>query len=680
METYRADIGAANDNRTRKKRRVVLAVCVFLLLGALITFFVGRHYLLDGLPALPDKQAMWASHVKPNYTLLDKDGQVLSHRGPYYAKPMKLEELPAFVPDAFLAIEDQRFWEHKGIDRKAIFRALVANTKAGKKVQGGSTLTQQLVKNMVLTREKTYKRKFQEMWLAYQMEHMLSKKEILELYLNRIDLGNRAFGVGAAAQRYFGKDVKDITLAEAAVLASLPKAPTAYDPIKHPEDSAHRALLVLQTMLEQGKITQTDKQNAQAEIGKTVRAPQPYVEERLIGHVFDMAVEQAEKLIGSAHQDLVIQTTIDMNLQKQGLQSLETIISKNEKKRKVHNGALVAIEMKTGAIRALIGGRDYEASKFNRVTQALRQPGSSFKPFVYAAAFEQGYSPATVRVDQITTIGFGKDAWTPENYTRTYRGPMTLREALKLSINTIAAQVGAEIGPDKVVELAKRFGITSPLHVNYSIALGSSEVRLLDMTSAFMVFGNEGVRAPPFLVKEISDTGDRVLYAQYPHTPERVYAVNHARQMTTMLRDVIDTGTGRGAKLGRRQAAGKTGTSQDYRDGWFIGFTSDYAAGVWMGNDDNSPMRGVTGGLLPVDAWKKFMLAAHKGHKYRPLKAPPPPINDAQSKQRIAFYTSLQTLFKAERDLANGKTAKASKAGKKANKKTLSQTHAGADG
>ena len=658
METYRADIGAANDNKSRRKRRWLFASFALILVLGLVGFFAGRHYLLTGLPKLPDKQAMWDQHIKPNYTLLDKDGHVLSHRGPYYGRPLTLSQMPGFLPDAFLAIEDQRFWEHKGVDRRAIFRALIANTRAGHKVQGGSTLTQQLVKNMVLTREKTYKRKFQEMWLAYKMEHILSKTEILELYLNRIDLGNRAFGVGAAAKRLFGKEVGALNLSEAVVLAALPKAPSAYDPIKHPDAARARARLVLQAMLEQGKISPDQMQKAVKGLDHLQFASSAYMPDTLIGHVFDMAVERAGELVGSGHRDLIIRTTIDPRLQKLAHESLVSVLEKYGKRKHVSEGALVSLEVKTGFVRALIGGRDYQKSKFNRAVQAERQPGSSFKAFVYAAALENGYTPGTVRIDQLTTIGTGEEAWTPENYTRTYRGPMTLREALKMSINTVAAQVGAEIGPSKVVELAHRFGITSKLGAHYSIALGASEVRLIDMTAAFMVFANEGLRRPPVLITEIRDTKGETLYTWRNPTPERVYAMPYARQMTGMLRDVIDSGTGRGARLGRRQAAGKTGTSQDYRDAWFIGFSADYAAGVWLGNDDNSPMRGITGGLLPVDAWKHFMLAAHKGKKLSPLKAPDPLVMDADIQARISFYKTMADMFKAERDLANGKGGK----------------------
>lgn len=650
MQTFRADIGAANDNKTTRKQRWVIGILLTLLIVGSLTYFKTKQYLFDGLPDLPNKEAMWEMNVQPNITLLDKDGEIIGHRGPYYGRPLTLSEMPSYLPSAFLAIEDQRFYEHPGVDRKAIIRAFFENAKAGKKVQGGSTLTQQLVKNMVLSPEKTYKRKFQEMWLSYKMEQALTKPEILELYLNRVDLGNRAYGVEAASQRYFGKSAQQITLAEAAVLAALPKAPTAFDPTKYPQASEERAIKVLNSMMVQGKISPASMAEATENAAEIAKKESQYMAGDSLGHVFDMAAERATELVGSSVKDLIVQTTLDPALQKTALKTVNTVIEKNKKRKKVTAGALVSVETETGAIRALVGGQSYQESKFNRATQALRQPGSSFKAFVYATALEAGYSPGTVRLDQPINIA----GWEPENYSRRYRGPMTLREALKLSTNTVAAQIGAEVGPNKIVELSKRFGITSKLGPHYSIALGASEVNLLDMTAAFMVFANEGLKRPPYLIEAVWDTSNTALYKRTRSAPERVYAVPYARQMTSMLSDVIETGTGHGARLGSRAAAGKTGTSQDFRDAWFVGFTADYTTGVWMGNDDNSPMVKITGGLLPVDAWKSFMLQAHKGLKRRALKTPEEIVDDPQTQRMIDFYNSLSTTFIAERDLASG--------------------------
>ncbi len=653
MPTYRADIDVANDNVRRRKRNIVFAVLAALLLIFTVGYLTAKHYLMDGLPTLPSKSTMWEMNLQPNLTLLDKDGQAIGHRGPYVGEPMKLTDMPSYVADAFLAIEDERFYEHQGIDNKAILRAMIENTKSGEKSQGGSTLTQQLVKNMVLTPEKTYRRKFQEMWLARDMEQRLTKPEILELYLNRIALGIRVFGVEAASQKYFGKSASNLTLSEAALLAGLPKAPSRYDPTQNYDGALERSKLVLQRMLANNLISITDM--IEADQTPPIMAPdaEPLIPADHIGHVFDFVAEQAQGLVGSQHKDLIIKTTIDTKLQKQATASLVKILDKSGASKKVSDGAMISTDTQSGAIRAMVGGRNYAESKFNRAAQAERQPGSSFKAFVYAAALEDGFTPGTIRIDQPTEIG----DWAPENYTQRYRGPMTIREALKLSINTIAAQVGAEVGPSRIVSLAERFGITTDLRPEYSIALGSFEVTLTDMTTAYRVFANEGLSQPTYLIESITDTAKTPLYTRRHTTASRAYAVPYARQMTAMLRDVIDTGTGYGAQLGARQAAGKTGTSQDYRDAWFIGFTADYTTGVWLGNDDNSPMRKITGGLLPVDIWKDYMLAAHKGKELRPLSAPDPLVDDPRITAQISFYESLVEEFTLERDIASGARA-----------------------
>ncbi len=653
MQTFRADLEAVNDNLTRTRKRWLVGVLIVLALLGVFGYWQAKAYLFKDLPNLPDKTTMWELNLQPNTTLLDMNGEVIGHRGPYLGRPLKLSEMPRQLPDAFLAIEDERFYEHAGIDRKAIVRAFFANSKSGRKSQGGSTLTQQLVKTMVLTPEKTYRRKFQEAWLAYEMETKLSKPEILELYLNRIELGNRSFGVEAAAQRYFGKSSTQVNLAEAAMLAALPKAPSRYNPAKNYDGAWTRAKLVLRRMLVNSMITPAEMAAAENNPPVVLAQSESESEEitpALIGHVFDHIGEKAQGLIGSKDKDLIIRTTLDPKLQLAANIALNKVLDKSGKAKRVSEGALVSIDNKTGAVRAMIGGRDYSKSKFNRAVQAERQPGSAFKAFVYATALENGFTPGTVRIDQPTEIA----GWAPENYTKRYRGPMTIRAALKLSINTIAAQVGAEVGPSKIVNLGKRFGLTTNLRSTYSIALGTSEVTLLDMTQAYMVFANEGVRKPPYLIETIHNTSGEQLYKRRELTPQRVYAVPYARQMSAMLRDVIDGGTGHGARLGKRQAGGKTGTTQDYRDAWFIGFTSAMTTGVWMGNDDNSTMRKITGGLLPVDAWKGYMREAHKGIKIRPLSAPDPLDGDEDTQRFVQFYQGLSEKLIEERNLASG--------------------------
>jgi len=468
------------------------------------------------------------------------------------------------------------------------------------------------------------------MWLAYEMEQVLTKPEIMELYINRIPLGARTFGVEAAAQQYFGKSARFVTLSEAALLAALPKAPSRYDPTKNFDEAWTRAKLVLQNMYDNNMITITQL------------SEELLVEPDKIGHFFDFADKRAKELVGNDHKDLIITTTIDADFQISGQAALTDVLEKSGEKRNVADGAVILLENNSGAIKAMVGGRSYGESKFNRSTQAQRQPGSSFKVFVYAAALEQGFTPGTPRNDRRVVIG--NDNWSPENYTKRYRGPMTIAEALKHSINTVAAQVGAEIGPSTIVKLAKRFGIRSNLKSTYSLALGTSEVNLLELTGAYTVIANGGLRRQPYFITEIRDTSGEVLYKRQDRTPERVYAKAYSDQMVEMMRDTIRTGTARGAQMGKREVAGKTGTSQDYVDAWFIGFSSDYTAGVWMGNDDNSRMWKVTGGLLPTDVDKK----------YKPLLIRSDDPDDAQGRRRMDFYAGLVQDLTEERNLAAG--------------------------
>ena len=651
MPTYRADIDVANDNRRRKKRTIWLLSVTFICALLAFGYFQTRYYLMNDLPDLPDKRTMWQLNLKPNMTLLDKDGRVIGHRGPYIGKPLKLGQMPSYVGDAFLAIEDERFYEHAGVDNKAILRALFENTRAGEKTQGGSTLTQQLVKNIVLSPEKSYRRKFQEAVLARDMEAVLSKPEILELYINRIPMGPRVFGVEAASQRYFGKSATELNLPEAALLAGLPQAPSRYNPTEHYDRALTRSHLVLQRMVVNDMITDDQKQEAISNPPKIAELQEAIISENLIGYLFDMAAERAPELVQGDHEDLIVQTTLDIDRQNIAHDALSTVLEKSGKSKKVGNGALVSIDNNTGAVLALVGGQDYSTSKFNRAVQAKRQPGSSFKTFSYAAALLEGYTPATVRIDQPTKIG----DWEPENYTKRYRGPMTIREALKHSINTIAAQITVEVGPSNVAKLAGSFGIESELRPEFSLALGSSETTLTEMTRAYSVFANEGLLRPTYFISDIKNTAGTTLYRRRTVAGKRVYPVPFARQMSSMLRDVIETGTGHGAKLGKREAGGKTGTSQDYRDAWFIGYTSQMTTGVWLGNDDNSSMKKVTGGLLPVDIWKSYMLKSHKGLEYSLLSTPNPNLDDAYAQTLSQFYTVMVDAFTDERDIASGR-------------------------
>ena len=650
MATYRADINAEEQRGRRRKSTWVLGTLATLTFICTSIFLVGRNYMLEGLPDLPDKQTMWQFNVVETITVLDETGQMLGHRGPWLGRPLKLDEMPAHLPNAVLAIEDERFFEHEGVDNRAILRALVNNFREGERGQGGSTLTQQLVKTMLLTPEKTYRRKVQEAILARDMEAVLSKPEILELYMNRISLGPQIFGVEAAAQRFFGKSAADVSLSEAAMIAGLAQAPSRYNPQRNYETALRRSQTVLSRMVANGFITEAQRAEAIANPPEILTESRDIIDTNIMGFAFDYIAKEARQRAGLKHKDLVVTVTLDAEMMTAGHKALTQILDKSGKSKKVSEGAIIAIENETGAIKTMIGGRDYAANQFNRAVQAKRQPGSSFKAFVYAAALQDGFTPATVRVDQPTNIG----GWEPENYTERFRGPMTVREALKLSINTIAAQIGAEIGPSRVAQIATQFGIESTLRPELSLSLGSSEVDLLELTGAYTVFANEGLRRRPHIITRIENTSGDPLYTYRPQEPVRVYPLPYARQMTSMLRDTIDTGTAYGAKLGRRPAAGKTGTSQDYRDAWFIGFTNQITTGVWMGNDDNSPMRRVTGGLLPVDTWRAFMRDVHKGKRVEALAAPDPLEDDAQAQAVTAYYEGLALAMTRERDLAAG--------------------------
>lgn len=650
MPTYRADINVVETSV--RKRRTVWALGIlggFTAICATV-FVVGRAYLLDGLPSLPDKETMWQLNLQETITLIDRNGRMIGHRGPWIGQPLKLDEMPAHLPNAVLAIEDERFFEHEGVDNRAILRALVSNARSGGRTQGGSTLTQQLVKLMILTPEKTYRRKFQEALLARDMEAVLSKPEILELYINRVSLGPRIFGAEAGSQIFFGKSARDLNLAEAAMLAGLAQAPSRFNPSRHYDRALARSHLVLSRMRANLYITQSEYDAAIASPPQIVEEPDLGLDEAVLGYAFDYITEDARNRAGLRNPDLVVTTTLDRDHMQAAADSLNKAIEASGGFRKVSQGAVLTLDNETGGIRVMLGGRNYQDSQFNRTVQAQRQPGSSFKTFVYAAALEDGFTPGTVRVDQPTQI----NGWQPKNYTLRFRGPMTLREALKLSINTVAAKVGAEIGADRVAETARKFGIDSELRPTLSLSLGVSEVNLLEMTSAYSVFPNEGVRRQPYIIERIENTSGDVLFSKRLNEGERVYPVPYARQMTSMLQQTIETGTAHGARILPRVAGGKTGTSQDYRDAWFLGFTRQMTTGIWMGNDDNSPMNEVTGGLLPADVWKEFMTAAHKDLPREDLPLPDIETDESKASEIMMFYSGLAAALRQERDLASG--------------------------
>ncbi len=589
------------------------ALKIFGTLAAIgvVTFGLLWNTLFAQIPRLPSREALWTLNREPAVEFIDAKGATIAIRGPRYGRAVTLAGLPPHVVNAFIAAEDKNFLAHQGVDYGAIFRATMSNVRAGRTVSGASTITQQLVKNLFLTPDQTIKRKAQEAKLAGDLELMLSKEEVLELYLNRIYLGAGAYGLDAAAHTFFAKTPQDLTIGESAMLAAFPKAPSRYasqDMFARARDRQH---YVLDQMLEAGYITteQADAAKRQDLEFKTDET------EHFSGHALDYAYERVHELLPNPPPDMIIKLSLDLDLQAKAQKAVETGIATMGKEKKASEGAAIIVDTETGAIRAMVGGRDYAKSKFNRAVQARRQPGSSFKMFVFAAALENGMTPQTVRYDMPIQIG----TWRPRNYGGDYRGPVTLSEALSESLNTVAAQIGYEIGLEKVTSLAREFGVTSTLHNYPSITLGSDEVTLLDMTTGYGVLAKNGKQMSPYIIEEIRNSRGDLLYSNPAVESQQIYPRKLAEDMTGMLSRVVLQGTGRAARVSGWDVAGKTGTSQDWRDAWFIGYTTKYVGGVWVGNDDDKPMVKVTGGDMPARMWSAMMTAALQGETPEPL-------------------------------------------------------------
>ncbi|TPN79387.1 penicillin-binding protein [Mesorhizobium sp. CU2] len=545
----------------------------------------------------------------PNIKIVDVDGNLIANRGASGGEAVSLHEMSPYIPEAVVAIEDRRFYSHFGVDPIGLSRAMVTNLLGGHFSQGGSTLTQQLAKNLFLTPDRTLERKVQEVLLALWLEHKHTKDQILEMYLNRVYFGSGAYGVEAASRRYFGKSARDVTLSEAALLAGLLKAPSKLSPARDPKAAEDRAQLVLAAMRDEGKIG--DKEYKMALSAPATRAPSYWTGSE--NYVADTVMDELPDLIGDVRGDIVINTTVDLNLQKLAEQSIRRLIDESGKKLNVTQGALVSID-DSGAVRAMVGGYDYSTSQFDRASEARRQPGSAFKPFVYMAALEAGRTPDSIRNDAPIKIG----KWTPDNYGGKYYGKVTLATALAKSLNSVAAQLTMEVGPDAVVEAAHRMGIQSDLQANTSIALGTSEVTPLELTSAYVPFANGGYKPDIHFIQRITNSAGKVLYEGSTGSAPRVIKADIVGMMNSMMTGTVEIGTAKKAAF-NWPSAGKTGTSQNSRDAWFVGYTANLTTGVWFGNDDGSPMKKVTGGALPAQAWHEFMVAAHEGVPVRPL-------------------------------------------------------------
>jgi 1A family penicillin-binding protein len=578
--------------------RLLIGSILFLILGAGATLLFGWTMMRD-LPLADILPAV----EEPTISVRNVNGEVLTTRGAYRAPYVGLDEVPPYLPEAVMAIEDQRFRDHFGVDLRGISRALYRNASAGGVVEGGSTITQQLVKILYLEPERTLSRKLQEAVLAVMMERQLGKDRILELYLNSVYLGSGAYGMPAAAETYYGKDISELTLPEAAILAASIQAPSQVNPIANLGEAQNRGALVLNLMEQQGRIDEPTRDQALAQLATLAPNPPPT---RAGSYFADWVLREVEALKGASSEGLTATATLDPQLQAEAEQIVREVLAVDGAAAGATQAAVVAMTP-DGRVRAMVGGLDYGESQFNRATEALRQPGSTFKLFVYMAALVLGGSPDNqVRDEPIEVAG-----WAPENFDGRSHGTVSLREAFAKSYNQAAARVAQEVGVDRVVEVAQRFGIEAELKATPSLALGTSEVSLLDMTEAFAAvrLGRTPVNATGIETLRFGEEGNS-LGVTGVNDREQTRLNRTQEPMMQMLRAVVEEGTGHAAEIPGLRPWGKTGTSQDSRDAWFIGGAGGLVIGVWVGNDDNSPMDRVTGGGIPAEIFRRVMVAA----------------------------------------------------------------------
>jgi penicillin-binding protein 1A len=561
---------------------------------------------------LPDTSKLYDVTRQPSISYLDRSGGLVAVRGSQYAPPVDLDKLPPYVPKAFIAIEDRWYYYHFGFNPWGIVRSQIYNLQRdGGPLRGGSTITQQLARNLFLTPKQNYRRKAQELILAVWLEARFSKKQVLELYLNRVYFGAGAYGIEAASQRYFGKPASQLTLGESALLAGMMKGPSRYSPVAATDRAARRATIVLDEMVRLRAITPEERDEA----FRTKVRVNPVLANQRAQYFTDWVDDQVRSLVGEPTEDLVVETTLDLPLQAAAEQAIQRGVAA-AKGSGVEQAALVSIDGE-GRIRAYVGGVSYLQSQFDRATMARRQAGSAFKPFVYLTAMEAGRTPATPVVDEPVTIG----NWEPRNYTGKYLGPITMQTALKESINTVAARLANEVGTSNVAATARRLGVTSTIQLDPSMALGAVEVSPLEMAQAFAPFSNGGFLAKGYGIERIRTATGRVLYDHNVDRGERraVIGTPALQYMNQMMRETIASGTGTRAQVGGFDLAGKTGTTSDYRDAWFVGYTGGFVTAVWVGKDNNTPMRRVTGGGAPAGIWHDFMTAALPRLRVQPI-------------------------------------------------------------
>jgi len=557
---------------------------------------------------LPDTSKLYQVQRQPSISYLDRSGGLVAVRGSQFAPPVNLDELPPYVPAAFVAIEDRRFYHHFGFDPIGMARMVVVDISRRRFAQGASTITQQLARNLFLSPDQTIRRKVQELILAVWLETKFSKKEILALYLNRVYFGAGAYGIEAASQRYFNVPASKLTVGEAALLAGLMKGPSRYSPLSDTARAERRATVVLDQMVETKAITPEQRDNAFAQ---PVRVSRTLASQRA-QYFVDWVDADVRSILGESkddvlQQDLVVETTIDLPIQADAERAVRTATAPDAVARGVQQVALVALDGE-GRVRAYVGGEDYNDSQFDRASDARRQAGSAFKPFVYLTAMEAGRTPDTPVVDEPIKIG----NWEPHNFTNRYLGPITLQTALAQSINTVAARLANEVGTQNVARTAHRLGITSPIQTDPSMALGAVEVSPLEMAQAYSAFDNGGYGVTAYGIERIRTASGKVLYDHSVAKPARVQVIAnpYLGYMIQMMRQVLISGSGAGARISGYDLAGKTGTTSDYKDAWFVGYTGGFATAVWVGRDNNTPMKAVTGGTFPARIWKTFMSSA----------------------------------------------------------------------
>jgi len=571
-----------------------LKLGIFATLGGIIALVAAVFIAMQSLPSFESLKS------SPNGQMIRvhaADGSVIVSLGPSFGRWLDYDQIPEVMTRAMVSVEDKRFYHHPGVDPVGMARAAlfaVENRGTGRRMQGASTITQQLTRNIFLNNSYSFGRKIREMVLALAMERKFSKQQILEVYLNKVYFGGGAYGIDAASRKFFGHPATSLRLPEAAIIAGLVKAPSNYSPTADVEAALGRASVVLDVMEENGDLSRQER--AEANLQDVKMAPEP--PQNSVRYFTDWALPQLDTLITEQNEPLEVYTTIDLGMQNAATASLRASAPAGTQ------AALVSLD-RDGAVRAMVGGLDYVTSNYNRATKAMRQPGSAFKLFVYLAALEGGYTPDTKVVDEPVDI----NGWSPRNSSGRYSGEINIRTAFAYSVNTVAAKIGQDVGFNTVADMARRFGVTTPVNTQPSMVLGSSDVHLIDMTRAFASVARKGVAVTPYGITKVTTADGRILYTHQDDTSRVLVAPWVAAGITDLMQTAVNTGTGRAAQIGR-PVAGKTGTTNSNKDGWFLGFSSGITTGVWMGRDDAKPVGGLQGGRAPAQAFASFMRVA----------------------------------------------------------------------